>query len=284
LPKENKMTEVAVASLNDDPATWRIMNLRAVFAGWLVATGVAALLYLAGLAMGFSAFDADHMGASGKAVGIGSGIWIVLVWAASLFVGGLFTSWFEAHDDQTVGSLHGVAVWGLSVTASMLWLALGLAGAMHAHGNMSMGRSEQGPMQGGPDTHATLMGDGSVAVLDANIAARLPTRDHGAAMPIVAALLAGKDETAASLFAADTGVSHAAAAQTLANLSAETSAARADAKSTADHAAHNLAAGLWALVCGLLVGLVTAALGGWLGAGHVHRVYHLRAYPRALRR
>jgi hypothetical protein len=279
------MTDVAVASLNDDPATWRMMNFRAVFGGWLVATGVAALLYLAGMAMGFSAFDADHAGAGAKAVGIGSGIWIVLVWAASLFVGGLFASWFDAHDDQTVGSLHGVAVWGLSVTASMLWLALGLAGAMHAHGGMAMGHGDQGPMQGGPDAHTALMGDGSVAVLDANIAARLPaSRDHGAAMPIVAALLAGKDETAASLFAADAGVTHAAAAQTLANLAAETNAARADAKSTADRTAHNLAAALWALVCGLLIGLVTAALGGWLGAGHVHRVYHLRAYPRALRR
>ncbi|BDU23157.1 hypothetical protein [Dyella sp. GSA-30] len=279
------MTDVAIASLNDDPATWRAMNFRAVFAGWLVATGVAALLYLAGLAMGFSSFDADHMGGAAKAVGIGSGIWIVLVWAASLFVGGLFTSWFDAHDDQTIGSLHGVAVWGLSVTASMLWLALGLAGAMHAHNGMSMGHDEHGPMQGGTDTHAALMGDGSVAVLDANIASRLPaSRDHGATMPIVAALLAGKDETAASLFSANAGVTHAAAAQTLAGLSAETNAARADAKSTADRTAHNLAAGLWALVCGLLIGLVTAAVGGWLGAGHVHRVYHLRAYPRALRR
>jgi predicted MFS family arabinose efflux permease len=121
-------------------------------------------------------------------------------------------------------------------------------------------------------------------VLDANIASHLPpSRDHGAAMPIVAALLAGKDETAASLFAANAGVSHATATQTLANLSAETAAARADAKSSADRAAHNLAFGLWALVCGLLLGLVTAASGGWLGAGYVHRVYHLRAYPRALR-
>lgn len=276
------MTDVAIASLNDNPATWRSMNFRAVFAGWLVATGVAALLYLAGLAMGFSAFDADPMGAGTKVAGIGSGIWIVLVWAASLFVGGLFTSWFDAHDDQTIGSLHGVAVWGLSVTASMLWLALGLAGAMHAHGGMSMGQGDGGR---GPDMHAAWMGDGSVAVLDASIASRLPaSRDHGAATPIVAALLANKDETAASLLAANAGVSHATAAQTLASLSAETAAARADAKSTADRAAHHLAAVLWALVCGLLIGLVTAAVGGWLGAGHIHRVYHLRAYPRALRR
>src|SRR6201991_1880870 len=97
------MTDVAIASLNDDPATWRMMNFRAVFGGWLVASGWAALFYVAGLGMGFSAFDADHAGASAKAVGIGSGIWVVRVWTASLFVGGLFASWFDAPDDQTIG-------------------------------------------------------------------------------------------------------------------------------------------------------------------------------------
>lgn len=79
-------------------------------------------------------------------------------------------------------------------------------------------------------------------------------------------------------------ISHASAAQTLANLSVETHAARADAKSSADRTAHHLAAGPWALVCGLLLDLVTSALGGWPGAGHVHRVYHLRGYSRTPRR
>ena len=276
------MTDVVVTSLND--ASWRSMNFRAVFAGWLVATGVAVLLFLAGLALGFSVFDAGH--SSGKGVGIGTAIWVVLVWAASLFVGGLFASWYDAHDDQTIGSLHGVTVWGLSVVASMLWLGLGIGGAMHAHGDMSGGGMNRGDAMHAPsDPHTAMIGDGSIAVLDANIAARLPpSRDHGATMPIVAALLANKDDTAANLLAADAGITHAAAAQMLSNLTPETEAARLDAKNSADRAAHDLAIGLWALVVGLLVGLMAAAVGGWLGAGHVHRVYHLRSYPRSVRR
>ena len=54
------------------------MSFRAIFAGWLVATGVAVLLYVAGLAMGFSAFDAWHAHSSAKGIGIGTAIWIVL--------------------------------------------------------------------------------------------------------------------------------------------------------------------------------------------------------------
>ena len=58
------MTDVAIASLNDDPATWRMMNFRAVFGGWLVATGVAALLYLAAgvlFAIGVSALISSSL-------------------------------------------------------------------------------------------------------------------------------------------------------------------------------------------------------------------------------
>jgi hypothetical protein len=38
---------------------------------------------------------------------------------------------------------------------------------------------------------------------------------------------------------------------------------------------------MWTVFVSLLLGLLAAALGGWLGASHVHRVYHLRRYPRS---
>ena len=44
------------------------MKFRAVIAGWLVATGVAGLLYIAGLALGFSSFDAWHAAGDRKSV------------------------------------------------------------------------------------------------------------------------------------------------------------------------------------------------------------------------
>ena len=87
----------------------------AIIGGWIVATGVATLMYVAGLAFGFSVFDPYNAAPSAKGVGIGTAIWIVLTWMVSLFLGGMFASWFDGKADQTVGTLHGVGVWGLAI-------------------------------------------------------------------------------------------------------------------------------------------------------------------------
>lgn len=43
-------------------------------------------------------------------------------------------------------------------------------------------------------------------------------------------------------------------------------------------AAHYLAALMWAAFGSAVLSLITAAFGGWMGAHHVDRVYHLRLY------
>ena len=53
---------------------------------------------------------------------------------------------------------------------------------------------------------------------------------------------------------------------------------------TADRTAHYLAMTLWIVFISSFLALLAAAVGGWLGASHVHRVYHLRkytVYPRS---
>ncbi len=132
------------------------MSWGAVIAGWLVAVGIAFLMYVAGLAMGFSAFDANDAETTAKGIGIGTCIWLVLTWVVSLFAGGMFASWFDGRDDDTTGAMHGVTVWGLSIAASGLLLALGMggaigggagmmgaAGAMHGHATHRGARSMQ---------------------------------------------------------------------------------------------------------------------------------------------
>lgn len=42
--------------------------------------------------------------------------------------------------------------------------------------------------------------------------------------------------------------------------------------------AHYVAAAMWTAFGSAVVSLIAAAIGGWLGAHHVHRVYHLRRY------
>ncbi|HEV2682523.1 MAG TPA: hypothetical protein VGV14_18615, partial [Rhodanobacter sp.] len=184
------------------------MSFRAVIAGWLVATGVAGMLYVAGLAMGFSSFDAWNAAGSVKGIGIGTAIWLIATWVVALFLGGMFASWFDGHNDDTSGSLHGATVWGLSVTATALWIALGLAHSMSGHQGMShIGNGMSAP--GG--ITASMAGDGAVAVLDANIAFRLNGRDRSSSGAVVAALIAGQDDTASALLAADTGTTPVAA-------------------------------------------------------------------------
>lgn len=280
------MVDVLIAQA-EDSGRMAGMSFRAVFAGWLVATGIAVLLVAGGLAMGFSAFDAWHAQASAKGIGIGTSIWMVLTWIVSLGLGGMFASWYAAHDDRTIGTLHGVTVWALAVTVVFFWIASGL-GAMH-RGNGPMHANRATPpagMPAGPAPTAAALpggpGDGSMAVLRADVQARLTSRDPQATDQIVAALLGGQDNVAASLFAAVNRTSTADGAGAVAAIAADTQAAQLDAKRRADRIAHDIATALWVGFASVLLGLIAATLGGWLGAHHIGRIYHLRSFQTSV--
>lgn len=255
------------------------LSFRAIFAGWFIATGIAALLYLAGLALGFSSFNVWNATASAKGIGIGTAIWMILTWVTALFLGGMFASWFDGRNDDTSGAVHGLTVWGVSMVATAIWVAFGLSQAVTTHGavaslNASQSRSAT--------TAAAPAAPPAVMVLDANIARLIsPDRDHAHRLstPITAALIAGHQDTASALLAAESDTSQADAAASLARLAPEIQAATREAKVTADKAAHYAAATLWIAFISAFLALIAAALGGWLGAGQVHRVYHLRRYP-----
>jgi hypothetical protein len=258
------------------------MSWSAIIAGWLVATAVAGLLYVAGLALGFAAFDPNDVAGAAKGIGAGTAIWLIVTWAAGLFIGGMFASWFDARTDETMGAMHGVAVWGLSLTATALWMSLGLGQAMHRHAPMG------GPMDGGghaPMMAAAATNNDALLVLQANVR-RLTDRSSADGRPggrnggddaIVASILANHMDTARALLLAN-GASSESIDQTLLRLATEASAANTNIRANADRAAHYTSMALWiAFIAGLLA-LITAAIGGRMGAGNVHRVYHLRRY------
>ena len=167
-----------------------VMRWGAVFAGWLVASGTALLLYAFGLAIGFSAVDPRNAAAVAHGLSAGAFVWMVLTWAAALWTGGMFASWFDGRNDTEMGVVRGLTVWGLSMTASGLTAASGL-------------------------THAAFV-----------------TTATGAGT-------AGVDPA---------------------------------------QAAHYMAAIMWAAFASAVASLIAAAAGGWMGAHHVDRVYHLRQY------
>ncbi|HWF99829.1 MAG TPA: hypothetical protein VN691_11600 [Steroidobacteraceae bacterium] len=176
-----------------------VIHWGAIFAGWFVATGTALLLYAFGMAVGFSAFDPHNAAAVAHGVSAGVIVWVILTWAASLWTGGMFASWFDGRNDTEMGVVRGLAVWGLSMAATGLLIASGL-------------------------THAAFM---TTAVGTGGTAG-------GASI----------DPTQAS---------------------------------------HYLAAVMWTAFGSAVVSLIMAAFGGWTGAHHVHRVYHLRRYAEHLR-
>jgi hypothetical protein len=127
---------------------YRFPSIRwsAVFGGWLVATGLAWLMYVLGLAVGFTAIDASDLGTSARALGIGTVIWLVLTWAVSLFLGGMFASWLDGTTDAGVGTLHGVAVWALATTVSVVLVAIGFSNVVQ--GGASLVRAGAATMAG----------------------------------------------------------------------------------------------------------------------------------------
>jgi len=254
------------------------MSWSAIFAGWLVATAVAGLLYVAGLAMGFAAFHPHDMAGAAKGIGIGTAIWLIVTWAAGLFVGGLFASWFDGKSDETMGTMHGIAVWGLSITATALWLSLGMGQAMHHPGPMDRDDHAAMGVAAAGDNDALLILQANVhrLISPARNDAMPPMRDAGDGT-VVAAILGNRTDTARALLLAD-GVPPEAIDQTLPRLAIEANAANTKIKADADRAAHYTSMALWVIFLAGLLALLAAAIGGWMGAGNVHRVYHLRRY------
>ncbi len=313
------------------------MRWSAIIGGWLVATGIASLMYVAGLAIGFTAFDPYNAAATAKGIGTGTAIWMVLTWAVSLFLGGMFASWFDGRTDQTIGTLHGVTVWGLSVTASGLLLAVGLTqfvqgGAAMVKGGAMVGaaavgtaapqmapRGQTGPMDdaitglqaqltqrvaqtsarsapgsslvvpaspaaatAAPTAGAVVSPQASPQASAADVRRAADQLDRQTMAAVAAALMKGNTENAKALLAANTSLSQAEIDQTVQGLSAQVEKYKADVQAAADAASRYTAAAMWIIFLSSLIALVAAAMGGWLGAGHVHRVYHLRRYETAI--
>jgi hypothetical protein len=321
-------TETAGASLVDVHAYAR-MSWSAIFGGWVVATGIASLMLVAGLALGFTTFDPYDAEATAKGIGMGTAAWMILTWATSLFLGGMFASWFDGRSDQTVGTLHGVTVWGLSVVASGLLLAVGLmhvvqGGAAVVRGGAMAGASAAGmgvpqmaargpaggptedaiiglqaqltqsmaqagshsaastmpvaavpPMQAStPGTAAAPAASGQATPVDTRRST--PQLDRQSTAAVAVALLKGHTDTAKALLAANTSLSQAEIDQTLQSLSAQVEKYKTDVQAAADATARYSAAAMWITFFSSLIALVAAAGGGWIGAGHLHRVHHPR--------
>jgi hypothetical protein len=282
------------------------LSWKAVFGGWVVAVGIAFLLYVAGLAIGFEAFNPYNASASAKGIGIGTAIWMVLTWAAALFLGGMFASWFDGKTDRTVGALHGVTVWGLSIAISVVLFTLGITQLIQGGASAVRGAANVGVAAAGSAEEATTgiqaqlhqriaqtiargaaardgqTSGGSPSATDVRRAANELDRPTMAA--VAGALMAGNTEHAKTLLAANTSLSEADVDQALQSVTARVNQYKADAQAAAESAAHYTAMAMWLVFFSSLLALIAAAIGGWLGAGQTHRVFELRRFETAAAR
>jgi hypothetical protein len=112
----------------------------AVFAGLVIATALQVVLTVLGAAIGLTALDGED---SGRAFGVGAGIWALLVPLVTLFVGGMTAGRLANVRDRADGFMHGALVWGLSLLLATYLLGTGasrvLGGTLNLAGNLTGG-------------------------------------------------------------------------------------------------------------------------------------------------
>jgi hypothetical protein len=215
----------------------------------------------------------------------------------------MFASWFDGKADRTTGALHGVTVWGLSVAMSVVLFSLGVTqiaqgGAGVVKGAATAGAAAAGTVGGAADQATT----GLQAALTQRIAqasARTPADggqtaggqanaadirraadqiDRKTMASVAGALMKGDTEDAKAQLAANTSLSPAEIDQALQSVSAQVDKFKAQAQAAAERAAHYTSMAMWIVFFSSVLALIAAAVGGWLGAKHIHRVYHLRRF------
>jgi len=123
------------------------MRWGAIWAGWFVATGTALLLYAFGLAIGFSAVNPRDAATVAHGLSAGAFVWMILTWAAALWTGGMFASWFDGRNDTEMGVVRGLTVWGLSMAATGLAISSGVTHAARVTTFASAGAAPVDPTQ-----------------------------------------------------------------------------------------------------------------------------------------
>lgn len=290
-----------------------VVSWTAIFAGWLVALGFAWLFYVTGVAVGFTAFDLNSPDTVAKGIGIGTTIWVILTWAVSLFLGGMFASWVDARSDSTIGALHGMAVWGLASGMTLLLAAMGFTNLLQGAAGLLKTTAAASAAAASSDTpiaratsllssqlnRAIGQGTGrqstpapsvvsSGAVPPAQSAVASPPTTGAAADPrgsgltretasvVALDLLRGRNDEAKARLMAESGLQPAEVDAALQSFSTQIEASKAQIREAAEQARRYSAAALWGVVLSTLIGLIAAAFGGSMGAGQVERFYDRR--------
>jgi hypothetical protein len=118
---------------------WRF-SWAAVFAGTIISLGIWLLLHVLGLGAGLTAINPDDFG-SLRGVGMGTGIWSLIVPLIAMFVGGLAAAKVAGPITRLGAAIHGAALWSLATlvtTLATLSLLTGLVGGAARFGQEAL--------------------------------------------------------------------------------------------------------------------------------------------------
>jgi hypothetical protein len=127
----------------------------AIFAGAAAAAALSLVLLVLGTGLGLSSLSpwADD-GASGKALGIGTAVWVAFMAIASSALGGyvagrLRTRWVSLHSDEVAfrDTAHGFLAWAVATLATAFLLSSTVAGIVG--GGLKAGAQVAGSAAGG---------------------------------------------------------------------------------------------------------------------------------------
>jgi hypothetical protein len=262
-----------------------------LFGGIVVAVGLWLLLTALGLAVGLSSVSpSDSMNAM-RNLGIGTGIWSLVVSIVALFVGGLVASRTSGILDRPAGAIHGAVLWALATVLSIA-LVGGIVrnvvrGAFNTAGLALNAVTEQG----GPGI-GQAMGLGLGTGIDTDdmtttINERLRAENKPAMTPeqlqSITQSTTLRDghldkESFASTVSENTGLSRSGARDAANRVDQQMQSSgpalpsEQDLKTGAIHAADAVGHAMWWVFLGMLLGLVAAVLGSTLGVSRRQRI------------
>lgn len=261
------------------------MSWGAVLAGTAVAVAASLLLGLLGVAIGASALPVTREAAEGAtAVGVGTGIWMVINMLLSMGLGGYVAGRLAGTFSHLDSELHGLTVWALTALLSALALGslisaelsvvdrgVGLAAAAATPGPTT----EQGGvagLAGLADRLQQSLGTGSdpahmsrdqiTAEIRLLIGRRLA---NGSLAP------AERDRMIALIMQRD-GLGRDEATLRTARMEQEAAGAAVRAHNLDENAVVIARNGARAVTAALLIGLAAALLGAWFGTRHIRRI------------
>jgi hypothetical protein len=268
----------------------------ALVSGLALLTAIGWLLMLLGSAFGVTTLDAMDGSPDGETLGVVAILWIVVSWIIAYFAGSMLVARLVSPANRASGMLHGVALWGLGITVTVVLGFMGVRGvletgqaALTGAGNVAQASTaligaaaaDDGQQNAGLEIGAALKSaaqdvaaepgagvDEEAATATVKAVEELDAETLG---QVAAQLLAGRPEGAKHVLAVNTSLTTEQIDRVVAAAEDEGRELKAELEAAAEKAATYAQVVLWIAFVGAATALLASIAGGLLGAEVIRR-------------